>query len=436
MRPAPHLIALVLLCAALTVLLALAMVDSALPVAAIWVFLALMVMFDALASIGPRAISVEVSLPKTGMVGVDAPYTVMLKRKAGAGLPATLSLRFDLDTALGTGMLADIACDGPTYVIKDHLPLLKRGLHKVHALHLKWPSRWGLLEVLSRRPLAREVTVVPDVTAVMSGQIQAQMQPLLEGQKDMRLKGAGSEFHQLRDFAPGMDSRQIDWKRSARLNGLVARETRAEKNHHILLALDCGYLMRERIAGLPKLDLAINAALGMGWAAGLGGDHVGLYAFDSRPRQFLPPQPGRAGFAQLRAAAAGLSYTDHETNHTLGLSHLLTRLRRRCLIIVFSDFVDSITAELLVENVSLLTQHHLVVFVALRDPALNRIANPTDFGLNSIAASVSAGQILHERQAVMERLSQLGVLCLDVAPEALTTALVSKYIDIKARELI
>ncbi len=436
MRPAPRLIALVLLCAALTVLLALALSDPAVPVLVMWSALLVTVMMDALASTAPRAITVEVSLPKTGMVGVDAPYTVTVKRKSGAALPTELSLRFDLDAALGDGVLTDIACDGPSYVLKDYLPLLKRGGHKVRALHLKWASRWGLLEVLSRTPMLHEITVVSDVTAVMSGQIQAQMLPLLEGQKDMRLKGSGSEFHQLRDFAPGMDSRQIDWKRSARLNMLVARETRAEKNHHILLALDCGYLMSERIAGLPKLDRAINAALGMGWAAGLGGDHVGLYAFDSRPRQFLPPQPGRAGFAQLRAAAAGLNYTDHETNHTLGLSHLLTRLRRRCLIIVFSDFVDSITAELLVENVSLLTRHHLVLFVALRDPALNRIAHPTDFGLNSIAASVSAGQILHERQAVMERLSQLGVLCLDVAAEALTTALVSKYIDIKARELI
>ncbi|WP_426037536.1 RDD family protein [Cypionkella sp. TWP1-2-1b2] len=149
----------------------------------------MLVMMDALASIAPRAITVEVSLPKTGMVGVDAPYTVSPKRKTGAALLAKLSLRFDLDAALGDGVMVDIACDGPSYAIKDHLPLLKRWLHKVRALHLKWPSRGGLLEVVSRMPLSQEITVVPDVTAVMSAQIQAQMFPLLEGQKGKRIIG-------------------------------------------------------------------------------------------------------------------------------------------------------------------------------------------------------------------------------------------------------
>jgi len=434
MRPSPRLIALVLLAAALTVICTLALPEPGLAALVVWGGLLLALVSDTLLSVPPRGMKAEVNLPRAGMLGVAAPYRLLISRLKGR-MPKAMALRFDLDAPLGDGVLPDIS-GAATEPTKGSLPLLKRGIHQIRALHLKWDSRFGLIEVLTKIKLDHDVTVAPDIGPVTSGQIQTQMLPLLEGQKDMRLKGSGSEFHQLRDFAPGMDPRQIDWKRSARLQALVARETRAERNHQILLAIDCGYLMSERIAGLPKLDRAINAALAMAWAAGLGGDHVGLYSFDSRPRQFLPPLPGRSGFPRLQAAAAALNYADQETNHTLGLSHLLTRLRRRSLIIVFSDFVDSITAELLVENVALLTRHHLVLFVALRDPALTRIADPDDVGLDRIAASVSASQILSERQSVMERLSRLGVLCLDVTPEALTSALVSKYIDIKARELI
>ncbi|MGL6208471.1 MAG: DUF58 domain-containing protein [Paracoccaceae bacterium] len=430
-----RLLTLVLLVAAVTVVLTLALAEPGLPVLALWAVLAFALMADVVLSVPPRQVSAEVTLPKSGMVGVATAIRLVLRRKSG-NLPPLMSLCLDQAAALGDGVMADVVGGVPQQAVISSLPTLKRGNHAVTALHLKWASPMGLLEVLTRVPLTHQVTVVPDIGPVMSGQIQTQMLPLLEGQKDMRLKGSGSEFHQLRDFAPGMDPRQIDWKRSARLRSLVARETRAERNHQILLALDCGYLMSERIAGLPKLDRAINAALAMAWAAGLGGDHVGLYSFDSRPRQFLPPLPGRAGFPRLQAAAAALSYADQETNHTLGLSHLLTRLRRRSLIIVFSDFVDSITAELLVENVALLTRHHLVLFVALLDPALNALAHPADLDLNSVAASVSAGQVLRERQSVMERLQRLGVLCLDVTPEALTSSVVSKYIEIKAREMI
>jgi len=435
MRPGLRLLTLVLLAAALTVGLVLGLPDPGGPVVGLWAVLAGAVMLDVLRAVPPRQVTAEVRLPASGMVGVAAPLQVVLRRGRGP-LPARLALCLDLDAPLGDGVLDDLAGGTGERAMEARLPLLRRGVHAVRALHLRWTSPWALIEVLTRLPLDRSLTVVPDIGPVISGQIHTQMLPLLEGQKDMRLKGSGSEFHQLRDFAPGMDPRQIDWKRSARLRSLVARETRAERNHQILLALDCGYLMSERVDGLPKLDRAITAALAMGWAAGLGGDDVGLYSFDSRPRRFLPPLPGRAGFPRLQAAAAGLAYADQETNHTLGLSHLLTRLRRRSLIIVFSDFVDSITAELLVENVALLTRHHLVLFVALRDPALTRLADPAEMDLDSIAASVSATQILRERQSVMERLARLGVLCLDVAPGALTAAVVSKYIEIKAREMI
>jgi uncharacterized protein (DUF58 family) len=103
---------------------------------------------------------------------------------------------------------------------------------------------------------------------------------------------------------------------------------------------------------------------------------------------------------------------------------------------VFSDFVDSITAELMVENIQVLARHHLIVYVALRDPALLALTEPGELTLDAIARSVSARQILHERRAVLEKLSRLGVLCLDSTPEALTTDLVARYIEIKSRELI
>ena len=431
MRPAPRLILLTLIAAALTVLLTLALPSPGAPTFALWVVLGLAVVADALTSVPPRRITAQVSLPASAMVGQPVALRIHLHCNRGP-LPNPVTQRLDVDASLGDGVLPDATGGSTAHSLTPN----RRGVFQVRALHLQWPSRLGLLDIQTKLPLSHQLAVVPDIGPVTSGLIQTQMLPLLQGQKDMRLKGTGSEFHQLRDFAPGMDLRQVDWKRSARLRTMVARETRAERNHQIILALDAGYLMSERIAGLPKLDRAINAALALAWAAGLGGDLVGFYAFDSRPRQFLPPLPGRAGFPRLQAAAAALAYADQETNHTLGLSHLLSRLRRRSLIIVFSDFIDSITAQLLVENVTLLTRHHLVLFVALRDPDLSVIANPATFTLDQIAASVAANQILTERQSVMDRLSRLGVLCLDVTPAALTAALVSRYIDIKAAELI
>ena len=105
-----------------------------------------------------------------------------------------------------------------------------------------------MFEIIGTWPLNHSLSVVPDISPILSGQINTRMLPLMAGQKDMQLRGEGSEFHQLRDYVAGMDPRSIDWKRSARMRSLVARETRAEKNHQIMLCLDSGHLMTERLS--------------------------------------------------------------------------------------------------------------------------------------------------------------------------------------------
>jgi uncharacterized protein (DUF58 family) len=278
--------------------------------------------------------------------------------------------------------------------------------------------------------------VVPNIRPVTSGQIDVTVRSTLYGVKDTITRGEGSEFHQLREFVTGMDHRAIDWKRSARHNSLVAKEMRAERNHQIILALDNGYLMRGEIEGLARIDHAINAALSVAWAGGLGGDLVGLYSFDAEPRHFTPPQPGRAVFPLLRSQMAEMSYNTVESNHTLALAHLNGLLSRRSLIVIFSDFADTTTAELLVENLQVLNRMHVILFVTLRDPLLESLQGGKARSLEQLAEAVVAADMLRERQMVLDRLARIGVLCLETAPGKLTPRLLSAYLDIKGRELI
>ena len=61
---------------------------------------------------------------------------------------------------------------------------------------------------------------------------------------------------------------------------------------------------------------------------------------------------GRAAFARLQNASGGLAYRSDETNFTLGLAELNARLKRRALVILFTEFIDTTTAEIfLIEGV-------------------------------------------------------------------------------------
>lgn len=312
----------------------------------------------------------------------------------------------------------------------------RRGAWTFDRVWLFWTGKLGLIEFVPSIPIDQKLVVIPNIRPVSSGQIDIMVRSNMFGVKENAVQGEGSEFHQLRDFTTGMDVRSIDWKRSASHRKLVAKEMRAERNHHVILALDNGYLMREEVAGLPKIDHQINAALAVAWAAVQGGDQIGMMAFDVKPRFFVPPEGGRGAFSRLRSRVGELDYRSVETNHTLAAAFLQARLKRRSLIVIFSDFVDTTSAELLLENVAVLNKRHLIIFATLGDPELLALAGSEPTSLTDVARSVSADQFLQERRLVLDRLRRLGVLCIEANPKTMTGSLISTYLQIKAREMI
>ena len=401
----------------------------------LWLFAALGVLMlaDIALSRPRRGWHVALDGPREIFSGETGRFTLRL---AGRGLPRDLGARLDLPEGIEGPAEVRLLPVAAGAAAELELRARRRGIWPVERLWLGWSSRLGLIGFCPRLALDARIAAVPNIRPVQSGRIDVVVRSALFGMKENMLRGEGSEFHQLREYVAGMDPRTVDWKQSARHRTLVAKEMRAERNHHVVLALDNGSLMREEIAGLPKIDHAIHAALACAWAAGLGGDLVGLYAFDSQPRLWLPPRPGRAAFARLRRRTAELAYRSVEANHTLAMAHLHGRLQRRTLVVVFSDFVDTTTAELLVENVAVLSRRHVIVFVALRDPRLEAIADAAPDTLTDVARAVSAAEMLRERRLVMGRLARLGVLVIDALPRAVTARLISTYLEIKAREVV
>jgi uncharacterized protein (DUF58 family) len=204
----------------------------------------------------------------------------------------------------------------------------------------------------------------------------------------------------------------------------------------VVLALDTGRLMREPLGALPRLDHAIHAALLLAYVALRTGDRVGMLAFDERPRAFVEPEGGIGAFARLRAAATGLEYSTVETNFSLALTELHARLERRSLVVVLTDFADAVTAELMVESLERLRRRHLVVFAALRDPALDAVADAEPRTSIDLHRAVVAADLLRDREAVLKRLRRRGVLTVDARPDEVSTSLLNRYLDVRRRELV
>ncbi|HXY58463.1 MAG TPA: DUF58 domain-containing protein [Methylocystis sp.] len=396
----------------------------------------LLIGMDALLGTPASRLKVSVTAPSRLPVGSSGEIIVAITDATGAGVTIFEALA-EHSGEMGPPRPAFARADRQGRAVA-HLALevMRRGVVRLDAVWLKWRGPFGLTERIRRVPQAKSIDVIPDVRGVRAVALQFNARESLYGIKAQQQKGEGAEFESLREHAAGLDNRFIDWKRSARHRKLLSKEFRTERNHHVILAFDTGHLMAEPIDGLSRLDHAINAGLLLSYVCLRSGDLVGVYGFDAGARQFVQPGRGLSWYPKLQRSVGALAYQTVETNFTLGLAELNSRLHRRALIVLFTEFVDETTAELLIESLQGMANRHAVVFVTLRDPQLGRLFNAPPDRFVAAAEAVVAYDFLREKAIVLERLERLGVHCLETTAKGLSTRLINRYLAMKERGLV
>ncbi|MDR3265718.1 MAG: DUF58 domain-containing protein [Synergistaceae bacterium] len=394
---------------------------------------------DAMMALPGRRLRADLRAPKRLYVGQSGVVRLDLRAEPNVRpLPTRISIQALLEQTGEAQAPAIVSGTMTGGQLQLRLPVVprRRGRVTLDALWLRWRGPLNLIERWRRQPVDEAIDIVPDVKGIHEAALQFFSRDTVGGVKTQRMKGEGTEFDSLQDYAPGMDNRMIDWKRSARHRKLLSREFRQERNHQIVLGFDTGHLMIEPIDGVPKLDHAIRAGLLLGWISLHSGDFVGGCGFDARFRSFIKPGHGMSWFTQIQRFTADLAYRTEETNFTLGLAELNSRLRRRALVVLFTEFVDLISAELLIEGLQRMAGRHVVVFVTLRDPMLTRLQSAFPDSFMKVASAVVADDFLRERSIVLKRITRLGVHCLDVPAPAIAAALLNRYLTIKQRGLL
>ncbi|MEJ2458183.1 MAG: DUF58 domain-containing protein, partial [Novosphingobium sp.] len=278
---------------------------------------------------------------------------------------------------------------------------------------------------------AKYAAVWPNITAARSPALQTFLKDAQFGLIARRIRGEGTQFESLAEYQPGMDRRRIDWKASARHVHLFAKDYETERNNQIVFAFDCGRAMCEPIEGMPRMDRAVSAALATGYVALKGGDRVSLFGFAARPEVSTPFVTASNEFHRLQRAAADLEYRAEEPNFTLALATLAGRLQRRSLIVVFSDFTDLTSADLMIENMARLVKRHVVLFVTMADNELETLSAAAPEDMEMLSEAVSADLLLRQRALVTGRLRQLGVDVIEAPFDRIGTRLLDAYLEIK-----
>lgn len=313
----------------------------------------------------------------------------------------------------------------------------RRGEHALGDHHLRYPSPLGLWLRQQHVPARATVKVYPDVEAVRAYEMLAREQRESALVRAVRRPGGESEFEQLREYRKDDEFRSIDWRATARRQRLIARQYQLERNQTIMFVLDCGRLMTAEAEGLSRLDHALNATLMMSHVATRTGDHVSMLAFADRVRAYVSPTGGPQASRTMMQACYDLHPELVESNLDEAFDALSLRLRKRALVVVFTDVVDEVSAAALLRRVRRLHPRHLPLCVLFRDTELDSLLDgaggdaPLDLYVRAAAAELQSW-----RDRLIRQLKAGGALVLDVPPRQMTPSLVERYLEIKSRQLL
>jgi uncharacterized protein (DUF58 family) len=106
------------------------------------------------------------------------------------------------------------------------------------------------------------------------------------------------------------------------------------------------------------------------------------------------------------------------------------------MIILFTEFTDTVSADFLLRAMRRLVETHLIIVVVLRDEELEDIAAREPETADDVTRAVTAAALLKERRVVIGRLQHLGVHVVESEYDKVNERLVQSYLDLKKRDLL
>ena len=184
------------------------------------------------------------------------------------------------------------------------------------------------------------------------------------GQYHSVFKGQGMVISDFREYVPGDDVRSISWNLTARTGKTYIKKYEEERELVLILAVDISGSVNFGSKNYFKNEVLTHLSALLGFCASKNNDNVGLLLFTDQVEHFVPPKKGRGHIQRLLRDLYCHKPKSHGTRISGVVEYLMGVLKKRSIIFLFSDFMDSSSFGTPLKHLS---SRHEIITVCIRD---------------------------------------------------------------------
>lgn len=177
-------------------------------------------------------------------------------------------------------------------------------------------------------------------------------------------KGRGMEFEEVRQYMPGDDIRTIDWNVTARTGAAHVKRYVEEREMTAILLVDMSLSGRFGSTHQLKIDLATEISAVLAFSAIKNNDKIGLLLFTDHVEMYIPAKKGKRHVLRVIRELLNFRPAAGGTNLAAALEFLNRVLKRKAVVFLVSDFIDSGFER----DLALTRSRHDLIPVRISDP--------------------------------------------------------------------
>ena len=185
--------------------------------------------------------------------------------------------------------------------------------------------------------------LIPDIVSKLSNmELRARLvvEGFIAGLHKSPFHGFSVEFAEHRQYLPGDETRYIDWKIYGKTEKYFIKQFEEETNLKSYLLVDISKSMDYASEkNIKKIEYASYLASSLAYLLIKQRDAVGLITYDEDIKTYIPPHATKS-YLKLILKELTLIKPEKKTYTLQSLDKIAEQIKRRSLIIVFSDFLD------------------------------------------------------------------------------------------------